>query len=118
MTDAQKLIDFRKDKNLTQQQLADILGLTQQTIAMVESGKRKAPDSLKLAILRKYKVDFDEQPKITNYEKIKNMTVDEMAEWLPNRAGCCFCIYEFEQDCNQAIGCKGGIKQWLLSEVE
>ena len=60
MTDAQKLKDFRKDKNLTQQQLADILGLTQQTIAMVESGKRKAPDSLKLAILRKYKVDFDE----------------------------------------------------------
>ena len=27
---------------------------------MVESGKRKAPDSLKLAILKKYKIDFDE----------------------------------------------------------
>lgn len=60
MTDAQKLKDFRKDKNLTQQQLADILGIAQQTIAMVETNKRKAPDSLKLAILRKYKIDFDE----------------------------------------------------------
>ena len=54
---------------------------------------------------------------MNNYEKIKNMTVDEIAEWLSNRAGCCFCIYEFTE-CNEAIGCVDGIKQWLLSEVE
>lgn len=54
----------------------------------------------------------------TNYEKIKKMKVDELAEYLSNRAGCAFCIYEFEQDCNQAIGCVEGIKQWLLSGVQ
>ena len=113
MTDAQKLIDFRKDKNLTQQQLADILGLTQQTIAMVESGKRKAPDSLKLAILRKYKIDFDEKPRITNYERITNMTVDEMARWLC-RIDCDYCPANDER-C--ILHCNIHLKQWLLSEV-
>ena len=54
----------------------------------------------------------------TNYDKIKNMTVDEMAEYLSNRTACAFCIYEFEQECNQAVGCVEGIKQWLLSEAD
>jgi hypothetical protein len=54
----------------------------------------------------------------TNYEKIKNMNIDEMAEYLSNIAGCAFCIYEFEQDCNQAVGCVCSIKQWLEKECE
>lgn len=115
MTDAQKLKDFRKDKNLTQQQLADVLGLTQQTIAMVETNKRKAPDSLKLAILRKYKVDLDEKPKITYYKNVKNMTVDEMAFWLMWHMDCDFCPAN-EEPCRS--GCTKRIKQWLLSEVD
>lgn len=117
ITDAQKLKNFRDSKNLSQRQLAEILGIAYQTISMVENGHKKAPDSLKLAILRKYKIDLDEKPRITNYEKIKNMTVDEMAEYLFNRAGCSFCVYEFTE-CNEAIGCIEGIKQWLISEVD
>ena len=108
MTDAQKLKDFRKDKNLTQQQLANILGLTQQTIAMVESGKRKAPDSLKLAILRKYKIDFDEKPKITYYEKIKSLSLAEMTLF--------FAL--IEKECGVEDIDATGIREWLLSEVE
>ena len=54
---------------------------------------------------------------MNNYKKIKQMTVDEMAEFLSNRAACGFCIYEFDE-CNEAIGCVEGIKQWLLQEVE
>ena len=54
---------------------------------------------------------------VTNYEKIKQMTVDEMAECFSNTAGCGFCVYEFTE-CNSAVGCIQGITQWLLSEVE
>ena len=110
MTDAQKLRKLRKDKKLTQQGLANILGISQQTIAMVESYQRKASDGLKLAILRKYKIDLDEQPKFTNYEKIKNMTVDEMAEYI--RSECFNSVFD------GAVLSVNSIKQWLLSEVE
>ena len=54
---------------------------------------------------------------ITNYERIKNMSIDEMAEYLSNRAGCCYCVYEFTE-CNSAVGCIQGITQWLSQEVE
>lgn len=108
MTDAQKLKDFRKNKNLTQQQLADVLGLSQQTIAMVESGKRKAPDSLKLTILRKYKIDLDEKPKITNYKKIKSLSLAEMTLFF----------VEIEKEFGVEDIDATGIREWLLSEVE
>jgi hypothetical protein len=55
---------------------------------------------------------------MNNYKRIKNMNIDEMAEYLSNRAGCAFCIYEFEQDCNQEVGCVGSIKQWLEQECD
>lgn len=54
---------------------------------------------------------------MNNFKKIKKMTVDEMAKYLSNRAGCCFCIYEFTE-CNEAVGCVEGIKRWLLQEVQ
>jgi len=50
-----------------------------------------------------------------NFEKIKKMTPKQLAEYLSNRAGCCFCIYEFEE-CNEAVGCVEGIERWLQSE--
>lgn len=59
-TDGEILKDFRTHHQYTQQELADILGIAQQTITMVEKDQRKAPDSLKLAFLRKFKFDFDE----------------------------------------------------------
>ena len=59
-TESQKLKAFRVKNGLTQQELADNLNISQQVIAMVENGKRKAPDSLKLNFLRLYKIDFDE----------------------------------------------------------
>ena len=51
---------------------------------------------------------------MNNFEKIKQMTVDEMAEFLCVRFNCNECPLEIE--CN---GC--GIwrfKTWLLQEVE
>ena len=46
----------------------------------------------------------------TNYEKIKNMTVDEMACWV--RSEC------ISSHFNGVVLDVNSIKQWLLSEVE
>ena len=59
-TEAEKLKAFRQERNLTQQQFADLLDYKQTSIAMIETGKRNMPDSLKLKILRYFGVDFDE----------------------------------------------------------
>lgn len=59
----------------------------------------------------------------TNYEKIKNMTVDEMAEFMDyiNTQTACdkYCIYKDETSCVcKEDDCKTVLKQWLLSEAE
>ena len=56
---------------------------------------------------------------MNNFEKIRNMTVDEMAEWL---------IWEYkDKPCHEVcngcdnyaeIGCVEGTKQWLQQESE
>lgn len=60
---------------------------------------------------------------MTNYERIKNMSVEEMAKFINDVAVCCFqdancenCpIYcsRYEVYCNSSI-----ISKWLLSEVQ
>lgn len=55
---------------------------------------------------------------MTNYERIKNMSIDEMAEFLAdNDDNCCFCTRRYEDVC-LTPDCKYHIKQWLESEVE
>jgi transcriptional regulator with XRE-family HTH domain len=44
------LVKWRKDHNLTQEQLANLLGITKPSISMYESGKRKIPPFLHLAL--------------------------------------------------------------------
>lgn len=55
---------------------------------------------------------------MNNYEKIKSMTIDKMAEFLQDRSPCDICVCDFDDYKCMAIGCKDGIKQWLESEVE
>lgn len=71
-----------------------------------------------------------EKGKISNFEKIKQMTVDEMAEFIYELTNsgeytCCYCKpyndqfkdnREFEFICN--MDCKDGVAQWLLQEVD
>ena len=53
---------------------------------------------------------------MTNYERIKAMTIEEMAEWFYNDIDkCAFCVYNNEDYCG---GCKNGHMCWLESEVE
>jgi hypothetical protein len=55
---------------------------------------------------------------MTNYERIKNMSVEEMAEFLEeNNDICCFCVLKDNDVCNDE-DCKYFIKQWLGTEVE
>lgn len=56
----------------------------------------------------------------TNYEKIKNMTVEELAEFFHKTNACFYCIYEGleETECDESEGCLSGIKQWLQAEAE
>ena len=63
---------------------------------------------------------------MNNYEKIKNMTLDEMAEWLCANT-CNYCIYHNSNDKNNKLPlyrclstkyCKYGVKQWLQAESE
>lgn len=58
---------------------------------------------------------------MNNYEKIKNMSIDEMAEFLRNQGCDNSCVYYAEYDriyenleCNGK--CTDGIKQWLQEE--
>lgn len=57
---------------------------------------------------------------MTNYERIKEMSVSELAELLMNNSGCSYCInYNSPHcyECDDGIA-KAGIMQWLISEVE
>ena len=54
---------------------------------------------------------------LTNFEKIKQMTIEEMADWLQDDiSGCFCCIYGHDYTCPNT--CIYGIKQWLESEAE
>ena len=55
---------------------------------------------------------------MTNYEKIKAMSIDVMAEFLQDRSCCDTCKCDLDDNKCMAIGCYAGIKQWLLEESE
>jgi hypothetical protein len=67
---------------------------------------------------------------MTNYEKIKSMSLEEMAEWIDRQydqeredwfsLGCYNCINYGTHHCPKDCGeCEwlGGIKQWLQQEI-
>lgn len=55
----QRIHDMREDSDLTQQQLADILGITRQQYQLYESGKREMPMHLFIALSKYYNVSLD-----------------------------------------------------------
>ena len=64
---------------------------------------------------------------MTNYEKVKKMSIEEMVEWLGKAnwvsKGCSncvdYCIHHSPEDCKK-FNCEGldEIKEWLSSETE
>ena len=56
---------------------------------------------------------------MNNYEKIKKMTIDEMAEFLPIAGEYCEVCYFHRWFCKQTgTECKEVVMQWLQSESE
>ena len=54
---------------------------------------------------------------MTNFEKIKNMTIEEMAEWMQSDiSGCFCCTYGHDFTCPNS--CIYGISKWLEGEVD
>ena len=73
------------------------------TLAIYRQRKRKEQAKMKM--------------KLTNYEKIKNMSIDEMAGFLAyERRGVCIDVSTYEcYHCNDCTICS---RKWLESEVE
>lgn len=69
----ERLSDLRKDKGLTQEELANILNLTKHNISAYERDYNEAPDSVKIAIAKYFNVSVDYLLGLTNcpnpYEK-------------------------------------------------
>lgn len=54
----------------------------------------------------------------TNLERIRQMTADELAEFLNSKGHCCeFCAYSKDHYCRDKY-CIDGRKQWLDQESE
>ena len=54
-----RLSDLRKDREMTQQQLADLLHLTKHNISAYERGANEPPDEIKIAIANHFRVSID-----------------------------------------------------------
>lgn len=55
----QRIRDLREDNDLSQQSVADILGISRQQYQLYESGKREMPMRLFIALADHYKVSLD-----------------------------------------------------------
>lgn len=55
---------------------------------------------------------------MTNFERIKNMTVEEMAEFIAYYLGCNNCIYDQSICPDDKNACLKGTQKWLESEAE
>lgn len=64
-----RLKQLRKNKNLTQQQLADILEISQRGYSHYETGSRDIPIELLIALAKYYNTSIDYILELTNEEK-------------------------------------------------
>ena len=59
---------------------------------------------------------------MTNYERIRQMSIDEMAEWSARCTSCDVCAFELDDEectCYFRMGrCISGHKKWLEQEEE
>lgn len=56
---------------------------------------------------------------MTNYDRIKNMSVEKMAEAILHKRPCNLCVRSACDSCSDAKEkCEYYIKQWLETEVE
>ena len=67
----QRLKDLREDKQIKQQEIADILRTTQQTYSIWERGDREIPFHHVITLAKFYDVSIDYIAGLTNQKKAK-----------------------------------------------
>jgi hypothetical protein len=55
---------------------------------------------------------------MTNYEKITNMAIEELAEMLALNYACCCCIRQSCDSQQSGLMCYRGIVEWLNSKEQ
>ena len=70
---SETLIDLRKEKNLSQQQLANATGLSRSAIAKSEKGRNEATASTLLRLSRFFKVSVDEMLSETELSHLQSL---------------------------------------------
>lgn len=55
---------------------------------------------------------------MNNFNKIKAMNIDEIAEFIMCQNMCFKCVNKELPICKEKQNCKSGIKQWLEQEIE
>lgn len=65
----ERLLDLRKDKGLTQDELADIVRINKHSISSYEREKSEPPDTLKIAIAKYFDVSIDYLLGVTDNQK-------------------------------------------------
>ena len=89
MTLGERIKKLRKELDLTQQKLADQLGVKQNTIALIESGKRNTSDQLLFSVCREFNVSeewlrngegemFVPKPETTIDEIVREYGLDDL----------------------------------------
>ncbi|HIT10112.1 MAG TPA: helix-turn-helix transcriptional regulator [Candidatus Onthousia faecigallinarum] len=66
VVDMERLRDLREDKDLTQQEIADMLGCSQTTYSRYETGDLNVPIDILKKLAKFYKVSIDYIVGITN----------------------------------------------------
>lgn len=65
----ERLLELRKDADLTQDDLAAILNINKHSISSYERDKSEPPDAIKIAIARYFNVSLDYLAGLTDYPK-------------------------------------------------
>lgn len=115
-----------KQRNLTDKEIDDLQNIVTGTLASICSMADK--HGIDRNSMLKYYADmitaFAEVTSIQNYkanhtnaDRIRNMTDEELADWINANNICEQCAYEPENVCMEEP-CTNGILQWLRSEAE
>lgn len=77
---AQQLAESRLDKGLEQQKAAELLGVSQPYLSLLESGKRKLTRKLAEKVVKVYELPPEKLPLTEDWEDLAEMSNDKIAE--------------------------------------
>ena len=117
-----------KQSNLTDKEIEDLQNIVTDTLASIctMADKHSIDRDSMLKYFAVMLAAFTEVANIQNYEtshtnsdRIRNMSDEELAEWINTKSTCEQCAYEPENLCiKPRTTCTNGILQWLQSEAE